>query len=247
MNKILSVIAFAIILMMALPLSAQTNVFMNFAGAFPSGEFADGDDSSFGLITNDSEGGAGLGFNAGLKINVPVSVKGLSVMISLDGIYNGLNSELKEYFEDYVDTHESNYDEYIFKKPQYINVPVMAGLNYTYRFNDQIGLFAEAGLGPNLRIITKMEEYKETATYKTEDTRQYDPKISLAYQFGGGLEFNRRFIVGLSFYNLGSSKVKGKDIEKIKYKAGSSNTDTDKFSLKRVQPTILLLRLGFKL
>lgn len=247
MKKLTTLIIAAALMFAGSQLFAQTNVYLHLSGAIPTGDFADGDEDNWGLATNDTEGGAGLGFNAGFKFNIATGANGLRVLISLDGIYNGLNSDLRDKFEDLVDEGESIYKEFSIIKPNYINVPVMGGVNYTYDFNPKFGVFAEAGLGPDLHIVTKMETYTETASRKTTSTLEYDPKISLAYQIGAGVELSKRITVGVSFYNLGAAKVKGKESYKEKYTGGNTVSDSDKFSLKRITPKMIMLRVGFKL
>ena len=250
MKKLSTLIIAAFLLFAGSQLFAQTNVYLHLSGAIPTGNFADGeiDNNSveWGLVDDDKDGGAGLGFNAGFKFNIATGVNGLRAMITVDGIYNGLNSELREYFSDLVDEGEDNYRDFTLITPKYVNFAAMAGVNYTYYFNNKIGLFAEAGLGPNLRIITKWENYKETENRKTTTTIEYDPKIALAYQFGAGIELSKRITLGLSYYNLGSAKVKYEKTTKVKSQEGTSS-DTDKDSLKRITPTIVMLRIGFKL
>ena len=228
-------------------LYAQTDVYLNLSGVVPTGDFAEGDENGWGLVTDDNEGGAGLGFNVGMKFNIATGVNGLRAMIVMDAIYNGLNSDLRELKEDAIDQGESSYKDYTLKTPKYFNVPVMAGVNYTYSFNNKIGLFAEAGIGVDLHIVTKQEEYIETNTYKRTNEIEYAPQISMAYLIGAGLELSKRVTIGIDYYNLGKAKVKGESSYKVKYTNGSSNSDSEKFSLKRICPTMVMLRVGFKL
>ena len=246
--KKLSTLIIAVMLMFAgSQLLAQTNVYLNLSGALPTGDFADGDEDDWGLMGEDNEGGAGFGFNVGLKFNIATGVKGLRAMITLDGIYNGLNSDLRDAFEDVIEAGEDRYDEFEFTTPKYINIPVMGGVNYTYNFNNKFGIYGEAGLGANLRLITKMESYIETSYQKATTTFQYDPKFSLAYQLGAGIELSNRFTIRINFYDLGDPKVKGKISEKVKYTGGGSDSDSEKFTWKRIRPTMVMLRVGFKL
>lgn len=252
MKKLSTLIIAAILMFAGSQLFAQTNIYLNLSGAIPSGNFADGDidyrdgqiyDIDWGLLDDDTEGGAGIGFNVGLKFNIATGINGLRAMITLDGIYNGLNSDLREYFSDRIDDGEDAYKDFALSSPKYINIPVMAGVNYTYNFNNKFGLFAEAGLGPNLRIITNYYSYVETTNQKITSTIEYDPKISLAYQVGAGIELSRRITIGIDYYNLGSAKVKYEWT--TKRKPGDTNHDNDSF--KRITPTIVMLRVGFKL
>ena len=230
-------------------LFAQTNVYLHLSGAIPTGDFADGDENDWGLSlsTDATEGGAGLGFNAGFKFNIATGVNGLRAMITIDGIYNGLNSDLRDYFDDLIENGEDNYKEFSLTTPKHVNIPVMGGVNYTYAFSPKFGIFAQAGLGPDLHIVTKMERYTESSTTKTTRTVEYDPQISLAYQLGAGIEISKRITIGIDYYNLGKAKVKGKTSYKTKYTNGGTESDSDKFSLKRIAPTMVMLRVGIRL
>lgn len=247
MKKLSTFIIAALLVFAGSQLFAQTNVYLNLSGAIPTSDFADGDENDWGLITEDNEGGAGLGFNVGLKFNIATGVNGLRAMITLDGIYHGLNSDLRDFVEDAIDEGESDYKEFSLITPKQINIPAMAGVNYTYSFNNKFALFAEAGLGANMHIITKLEEYRETDTRKMTSTIEYDPQISFAYQLGAGIELSKRVTIGIDYYNLGAAKVRGKEIYKVKYTGGGSDSDSEKFSLKRITPTMIMLRVGFKL
>lgn len=247
MKRFFTLIIAATLMFAGSQLFAQTNVYLNLSGALPTGDFKDGDEHNWGLLTEDYEGGAGMGFNAGLKFNIATGVNGLRAMITLDGIYNGLNSDLRDAFEDAVEEGEDHYDEFELTTPKYINIPVMGGANYTYHFSNTVGLYAEAGIGANLHLVTSMKSYLESSYGKMTTTYEYDPKISLAYQVGAGIELSRRFTIGINFYNLGAAKVKGKVSEKVKYTGGGSDSDSEKFTLKRITPTILMLRFGIKL
>ena len=110
----------------------------------------------------------------------------------------------------------------------------MVGANYTYEINSKTGIYGEAGLGVNIRYITdlKASYYSNFITYK------YDPTYTFAYQLGAGVEINNKITVGLNFYNLGGGKVKGKE---------KTNTGSQSFKLERVTPTLLMVRVGFKL
>ena len=196
-----------------------------------------------------TEGGAGMGFTAGLKFKFNTGVKGLGVILSVDGIYNGLNSDVRDFFEDVEDEWEEEFDDFSMKTPKYLNVPLMVGANYTYDVSPKFGIYGEAGLGANLRYITKLElDGKGTYygdTYKINLAVDYDPTFTLAYQLGAGIEINKSITIGINYYNLGAGKVSGKMKEKETYN-GSTDSDSEKFKYKRVTPTLVMLRVGFR-
>lgn len=240
-------------------LSAQTQTYLNLGLSLPTGDFAEGDENSFALIDRTKEGGAGIGANLGFKWKFPTKAKGLGVLLSVDGIYNGLNQDVKDFFDDLVDEYEYDGADVTLRKPNYINVPVLVGLNYCYDASDNIGIYGEVGIGLDARFITKLKleleasgydsyygrySYEETVKYK------YDPAVAFAFQLGAGIVINNRFTLGVNLYNLGSSKVKGKYTEEEKeYWDGDYDFDSDKenFKLKALSTTMVLLRFGIKL
>lgn len=236
----------AVLLFTGSQLIAQTNVYLNLGGAIPIGDFADGDETGFALASGDfTEGGAGMGFTAGLKFKFNTGLKGLDVILSLDGIYNGLNSDVRDFFEDAESLWEEDYNDVTLRTPKYINVPLMAGANYTYDINPKLGVYDEAGLGANFRYITNLSLEVKDSGYKASITDKYDPTFTFAYQLGAGLEINKNMAIGINYYNLGGGKVGGKEIVKESYN-GSSDSDSEKFKYKRVTPTMVMLRVGFK-
>lgn len=251
MYKITRLMIVAAMLIIGSQIFAQTNVYLNLGGAIPTGDFADGDESGFALVSGDfTEGGAGMGFTAGLKFKFNTSLKGLGVTLSLDGIYNGFNSDVRDYFEDLENEWDNEFNDFTMRTPKYLNVPFMVGANYTYYINQKLGIYGEVGLGANFRYITKLElDGKETyqgETYKVNATVEYDPTFTFAYQLGTGIEINKSITVGVNFYNLGAGKVSGKETVKESYN-GSSDSESEKFKYKRVTPSIVMLRIGFKL
>lgn len=240
-------------------LSAQTQTYLNLGLSLPTGDFADGDENEFAPLGESKEGGAGIGANLGFKWVFPTKAKGLGILLSLDGIYNGLNQDVKDAFDDMVDEYEEEGADVTLRKPNYINVPLMLGVNYCYEASDNFGIYGEAGLGLDARFITKFNleleasgydyygdrySLEETVTYK------YDPAVAFAFQLGAGVLINKRFTIGVNLYNLGSSKIKGKYTDKYKeYYDGEyySESEKENFKYKTLSTTMVLLRFGIRL
>lgn len=246
MNKFTKMLIVAVLLFSGSQLFAQTNVYLNLGGAIPTGDFADGDETGFALVDDDfTEGGAGIGFTAGLKFKFNTGLKGLGVVLTLDGIYNSLNSDVRDFFEDVENECEEDYNDVTLKTPKYINVPLMVGANYMYDINDKLGIYGEAGLGAKFRYITNLSLEVKDSGWKESITYEYDPTFTFAYQFGAGVEINNKVTIGFNFYDLGAGKVSGKVKEKESY-GGSSESESEKFKFKRVTPSMVMLRVGFK-
>lgn len=221
-------------------------------GVFPNGDFAEGDEKSWALLEYNklnSDAGAATGFNLGIKSQFAIpSVKGLNFLASVDFMYNGMNSDIKDVFDEI----ESDAENFEYSLPKYMNIPIMLGLNYSYGLNDKIKLFGEFAAGINIRKITDLSYegtftdyyYDEwgnyySYTYDAEETLTYDIKTTFAFQLGGGVLFADRFSVGLHYYALGEAKVQGD----IKYDYGDE-TEKEKFKYKDINPSMLVLRIG---
>ena len=244
MKKLVKVFALAALMIMGGQALAQTRGDMFLSGAFPLKDYADFDGfDDFALTSHDlddDDGGAGIGFNVGLKWYFNVGVQGLGVMLSVDGIYNGPNSDLKQTYIDGNAVVEGfvvpgfNYNS----TPKYINLPVMLGLNYIYHFNPNLGVYVEAGAGGNMRFITQME-YVSKINNDIKFAHNYDSAFGFAYQVGAGFEVAKNLLIGVSFYDLGKGQVKG--TETIKNDPTSPHSKT----WGTVHPMMIMGRIGF--
>lgn len=133
---------------------------------------------------------------------------------------------------------------------KYINVPAMLGLNYLYNINPQLGIYAEAGVGGNMRFITEMESVGTLNTFGIESsvktTQKYDNAFSFAFQAGLGFEIAKNLRIGCSIYNLGKGDVKGEEtVKTTTLNDNISNTNTAYRTFGSIQPIMVLGRVGF--
>ena len=161
-------IAAALMAMLGGAAMAQGTFTLKLGAGFPMGDFADAKANSnngdirWGLIDKKTDGGAGLGFNAGFEYNIPVStVNGLGVVISVDAFYNGLNEDLNDYFTDFKEELDNNYNSWSVSTPTYLNFPIMVGAKYDLPLTSGINLYAAGAAGVNIRMITPLEESVE--------------------------------------------------------------------------------------
>ena len=249
-------IAAALMAMLGGAAMAQGTFTLKLGGGFPMGDFADAKADynngtmRWGLQTKHTDGGAGLGFNAGFEYNIPVStVNGLGVVISVDAFYNGLNEELTDYYADLKEDLDNNFDSWSLTLPNYLNIPVMVGAKYDLPLTSGINLYAAGAAGLNMRIVSPYEEkiegtiYGASATYT--ETIEYESAITFGFRLAAGVTFAEKYSVELGYYNLGAGKVKGEYKETIEYTDGTPDDSyKNKFTLKSVTPTLLTLRLG---
>jgi opacity protein-like surface antigen len=193
-------------LAMAMPLSSfsQSGSFsMHVGPGFPIGDFGDDD------LDDEDSGLAGVGFDLGGKYVYQLNSSGLGLFVGADLMFNGFKSDVKDDLEDGSD------GDITF--PNYINVPVLAGLNYTFEANSQISLFGEFGLGADLLKFTN--EVIEGDDGDLEVV--FDPDMKMAYKIGGGLIFNKNIGVEFNYFNLGKHKLDGE------YKYDGDTEDID--------------------
>lgn len=245
-------IAAALMAMLGGAAMAQGTFTLKLGGGFPMGDFADAKadynngNIRWGLITKNTDGGAGLGFNAGFEYNIPVSsINGLGVVISVDAFYNGLNEDLNDFFADYKEDLDNNFDSWSLKLPNYFNIPVMVGAKYDLPLTSGISLYAAGAAGANMRIVTPYELVLEGTGVTRTTTVEFDAAITFGFRLAAGVTFAEKYSVELGYYNLGAGKVKGEEKEVWEYSNGTPNdTDKDKFTQKSITPTLLTLRLG---
>lgn len=229
---------------------AQNSFSLRFGLAMPTSNYADAmadysnDVLRYGLQDNSKKGGAGIGFSAGMQVNLGVkSVKGLGVILSGDVFYNSTNSDVVDFFEEFVDDNEGTNYEISFLTPKYIHIPLMAGLSYTFDLKDNVAIFGEGALGANVRIITELEEYQATTTQERIDTWYYNAATSFAYRVGAGVVFNKKYSLGVDFYNHGTAKAEG---EKVTEQNGVTQNGTLKFKGGKITGTNVAIRFGIK-
>ena len=253
MKKLVRMFALAALMIVGSQAMAQTRGVMFVGASMPLSDYADFDGfRDFALMSYDeNDAGAGIGFNAGLKWYFNVGVEGLGVMLSVDGIYNGPNADLKSAYRNSEVSMGNNTIGGSFSytaTPKYINVPAMLGLNYIYHFNPNFGFFVEAGAGGNLRFITPMESLNKQEILgfesKTVVKNIYDKAFSFAYQAGIGIEVAKNLVVGFSFYDLGKANVNMTEKKKVTVNTGTNET-TDYKVLGTVHPIMVLGRVGF--
>ena len=203
-------------------------------GVFPVGFF--NEEPTLGIFSFDGGFSASSGFNVGLKGKIPLSLDGMGIFISGDFLYNGLKGTMKNNYDEV----EKTADKVI--RHRYLNMPFFAGLNYKINIAPMYDIWFESGIGPNLRVITasKVTEQDRWDTYSYEE--KFDMQTSFAFQVGGGFMINDIVSIGVHYYGLGKTKIKGKFTETFlddppPYTIYSSE-------LKKYSQNCILVRIG---
>ncbi len=199
--------------------------------AVPQGDYADDDEDD---AIFDGSGVAATGFYLGYKAITPISNENLFWTFNAGIMYNGLQSDFTDELEDMLDEEEGDLE----KMAKYLNVPLMAGLQYETSLSDGMSLFGEAGLGVNILKITNMS----ASYYDGEFSTKFQPSVGLGYKIGGGIVIQDKYTISLNYLSLGSHKVKYKNI--VEYD-GEKETDSDKFN-KALPITSLNITLGIR-
>ncbi len=209
----------AVVMTMGLGMATAQTTF-SIGAAFPVGDFAAKSSVTNALLgTTGTTGGAATGLSAGLKYQGNLPIFGLSIMGTADVMWNKLSDEVLH------GTASEN-----MAMPHYINVPLMAGLNYELPITLFLSIYAEAGIGCNARFITKAENDVLHSTFS------YDPAFSLAYQLGAGIKLGR-LALAANYYCLGAATVEGD--------ATSALVNSNDMTLGEVNPGFVTLRVGF--
>lgn len=170
MKKIVIAIS---ILMMSIScgeIFAQKDGFsLHLSGVFPNGKFGEFDEVNndgekrIGALFNEQSktGAAGTGFGLGFKYQFSIpQIENLRFLIGAEVMWNPLNSDAKDYIDEIIETQKAknqtaDYMDINTTFPNYLNIPLMAGLNYSFGLTDKVKLYGEFGIGLNIRIATK--------------------------------------------------------------------------------------------
>lgn len=148
-----------------------------------------------------------MGFGVGFKYLQPLSIPNLNWFVSAEFNYNGLKSSVIDDAEDDLTSQGVDINTIDIKYPKYFNIPVMAGVNYSLaELSPGVVLFLEGGLGVNCRFISDFAVEQTDGNYELE--YDFDNSFTFAYQIGGGLKIQDKYIVALNYYGLGSDKLR---------------------------------------
>ena len=204
---------------------SQSSVSIHAGPSIPVSDFASDD------LDDEDAGGAAIGLNVGLQYVYQLSESGLGIFGGIDFNYNGLKKDVKEDTEDFYESLGINNADIKFYK--YINIPLTVGLNYTYKPEDKIGVFANAGLAVNFLKITDMEVVASGQTVTTD----MDLAYGIGFKIGGGIQFNQKIFLSLDYLGLGNHDVEGK----VKTTGFSEDFDSE------LKVSLLVVTLGIKL
>ena len=202
---------------------SQGRVFLHFGPSIPVADFRDVDFNSV------NTGGAAVGINIGLQYIHPITESGLGVFGGVEVNYNALSKDMKNDIEEFYQSRGIHNG--IMKFNRYINIPISAGLNYTHQANDNIGVFANAGLALN---FLKMTDAKIGFNSQVATTRM-DFASNIGFKIGTGILINQKTSVSIHYLGLGEHDIEGE----VRTRGRSDDIDAQRSA------NLLTLTLGF--
>lgn len=207
-------------------------------------------------------GAAKTGLNGSLKLHCPLYENGKSIIgmpLKIGVLYNGITDSEKQSFKSILEpavseTLNEGYGVYAFdfsvtQFPSYYNFSIMTGIDYTYYFNKNIALLAEANLGLNVNHVTSIQmnnrlggtyigTFNSTPVYAMKEFDFiYKTKANFIYEIGGGLLLFDRFSIGL-FYAGNSPVQLSFDVDAANISGGES------VLTQKLQISTLSIQLG---
>ena len=174
---------------------SQSSLSAHLGPSFPLDKFASDN------MDDNKAGSAAIGFNLGLQYLYNFEKNGLGLFIGLDFNYNGLKKDVRDSFEkDFEDMGIYNAE---FKYYKYLNIPVSAGLHYTFQADKKIALLANLGLAANFMKITDMTVKVGNIT----TTMKFDLATSIGFKTGAGILINKKTSITANYLYLGKHDV----------------------------------------
>ncbi|MBR4837545.1 MAG: outer membrane beta-barrel protein [Bacteroidales bacterium] len=233
-------------------------------GAAPFGQMGEGDElkkinvppysdlSNWALFSDSGKQGyASTGVNAGFDVTVCLPVEGLGVFGGIDFFYNSNSSYVKDAMENYAQevVKTPGISELNYVLPNFMNIPILFGVNYQHDFNHIVGLYCEAGVGPNFRLIS---DHESTLKYTGSNpdmkvTYSYDAATTLGFKVGAGVMMWNRMSIVADFYSLGSAKINGTEkIENMPTLTGGYTDVTNNFKGENaISASEFVVRVGY--
>lgn len=252
MKRLILSVLTAVMIFLSADLSAQTNGFsLHIGGTMPMGSFAQSSNAflDYGSGKAAAANGFAIGAKAQYSFPIPI-VRRLKAMLTVDLLYNGMQNEAKNNLEGY-----GNMDGYFeTSAPSYYNIPIMAGVNLSPLVLGPIKLYGEIGMGVNFRMVSDMQRVFELkasdgSTRQFAGTVSFDNAATFAFQLGIGLCFPNRVSVGLSYYNLGRTELKGSftSFDGAEEMIGSIANEYQEFSNGKIGTDMFVVRVGLHL
>lgn len=153
--------------------------------------------------------GAGTGFFGGLDVAYAMPfAKGLSLQITGEYMQSGFGKDVRDYLDREIEEGTAAHETYEMVCPQMRNIPVMAGLRYSYPLGVYYDLYGEVMGGVNFRSITDWKIFSSDENLSVEEVWQYDQAKTIAFRLGVGVVVRDIVTLGASYTMLGKSTLR---------------------------------------
>ena len=251
---------------------------LNGGAAIPMGDFGVTDNNkfcaAFSFFGDELETGCGAaktGFNASMRLHIPVYKQDKDIVgipLKFNVMFNGFtDSEKRAYREQWQliglamnEQYGANAYQYqVTKYPNYLNFSLMGGIDYTHYFSKMFGLFAEASVGLNVAQITNSDinnllggnvlytDYQNYIEYHSGDGMEvsYKAKANFAYEIGGGLFLFDHLSIGIFYTGFSPFQVSPAWREYFSYSLSNGNNESyDEITAPKLQVSALSIQLG---
>jgi len=146
-----------------------------------------------------------VGFNIGAEYAYPLKVKGLDIFIAADFFNNGVSEGVKNRILEILD-HTSNRVLNIKDTYKYLNIPVFAGVNYTFNITKLLSIYGELGVGADFLKITSMDVLDKDIVFLKYS---YDLSIRPAYKIGTGVVIDNKYLLSFHHFGSGEKRITG--------------------------------------
>jgi hypothetical protein len=183
--------------------ASQGRLRVHAGASLPQGNFGATDASQ------EESGFAALGGAVVGEYVYPLSTSGLEVVGSISAMGNKLDLEasIDEEAEEDIEQFEEEGGDFNTSSGYWINVPLMAGLQYKAEASPTIDVYGLGKAGVNFakRPDTEVEAEREGASLTIEESSSWVNSLGLS--LGAGAVFNDQINVSLRYLNLGTPEI----------------------------------------
>ena len=149
-----------------------------------------------GFDVGDNVGLAMTGFGLGIELISATEIKGLSWLVNATFISNGVDASAvtSEFEKQLGDTVNVSFDF-----GNWLNIPVMTGVNYKYTLSPRISVFGTAQLGIN---FSQAPSKTVKVDGITGEEKTYGLVVDFGYGIGLGAILWGNYTIGIKYLNL---------------------------------------------
>lgn len=238
------------------PLRAQVYIGLHGGVTLPTGFYTDSKLCDLEWIFlnpgHQKKAGAGTGYFGGIDVAYAMPfAKGLSVQVTGEYMQSGFNRDVQRFLDREIQDGTAEHEQYEMVCPQLRNIPVMAGLRYSYPLGVYYDLYGEALAGINVRSITDWKIYYADKNLSSEEIYQYQSANTVAFRLGVGVVVRDVVTLGASYTMLGQSTLQ---YDYLRTDTRTTSVGTQHFNNEEhfadehysFNPSMVMITLGFR-